>query len=467
MLADIDNFIIFIFFFATLILGLRHGFGIKTLSEYATGGKKFSDFALVATTVATWASGSGFFITISKTYSDGLFYLIASSMLSVQLIIMAFLIAPRMAKFLQDNTVAETMGNLYGPTVQVITGIIGTIGAIGFIVIQFQVFGKIINYFGGIPYNYSVISAGLIVILYSALGGIRAVTFTDILQFITFSIALPVIGYIIWKKVSISPAYSTVFANFSVPKFNIFNVVNTDNPKFYDMLPLLFYFLIPTMPPALYQRMILSNNIFQIKKVCAISAILLLVIKLLMAWIPFVVYSINSHIEVKKLLPHIIENYTFIGLKGLVITGVIAMAMSTADSNLNISAVLFANDICKPLKLKDNLKLKISKIFSVIIGLTAIYIALMDLDLLKIILTANSYYMPIVTVPLIASILGLRTNTASVLLSMFAGALFMFLWKYYKIKFNGIVLAMLANLVVLLLSSFVFFIIKKYKTNKI
>ena len=36
-------------------------------------------------------------------------------------------------------------------------------------------------------------------------------------------------------------------------------------------------------------------------------------------------------------LEYIIENYTYIGFKGLMIAGVIAMSMSTADSHINSS----------------------------------------------------------------------------------------------------------------------------------
>lgn len=82
------------------------------------------------------------------------------------------------------TTIAEAMGSLYGNEVRVITAIAGTIGAVGSIAVQFKAFGSITAYFTGISPTESILIAGAIVTLYSALGGIRAVTTTDILQFL-------------------------------------------------------------------------------------------------------------------------------------------------------------------------------------------------------------------------------------------------------------------------------------------
>ena len=66
MSFDIDIAIVVGFLALTLIVGLGHGQKVKTIKDYALGGRNFSTAALVATTVATWASGSGFFVTLSK-----------------------------------------------------------------------------------------------------------------------------------------------------------------------------------------------------------------------------------------------------------------------------------------------------------------------------------------------------------------------------------------------------------------
>ena len=73
MNLNIDTIIFLGFLAINLIVGLRYGKTVKNMKDYALGGRNFSTGALVATIVATWTSGSGFFITLSKTYSDGLY----------------------------------------------------------------------------------------------------------------------------------------------------------------------------------------------------------------------------------------------------------------------------------------------------------------------------------------------------------------------------------------------------------
>jgi len=75
---DIDIAIFLAFLAVNLIVGLRYGRGVKTIKDYALGGRNFATGAIVSTMVASCVSGSGFFITLSKTYSDGLLYFIAS-----------------------------------------------------------------------------------------------------------------------------------------------------------------------------------------------------------------------------------------------------------------------------------------------------------------------------------------------------------------------------------------------------
>jgi len=123
----------------------------------------------------------------------------------------------------------------------------------------------------------------------------------------------------------------------------------------------------------------------------------------------------NDNLRPDQLLGFIIDKYSYSGFKGLITIGIIAMAMSTADSILNATAVLFSNDILAPLNIGVNRQLLISKLFSVGLGFFAIIFAFYGKDLLSIILLANSFYMPLVTVPLLLAILGFRSTKKSAL----------------------------------------------------
>lgn len=92
------------------------------------------------------------------------------------------------------------MGDLYGKSIRIITASGGLIKTIGSIAVQFKVIAKMLTLLLGFEGPWVTIMAAGIVILYSAFGGIRSVTITDIFQFITFSIFIPILALVIWNN---------------------------------------------------------------------------------------------------------------------------------------------------------------------------------------------------------------------------------------------------------------------------
>ncbi|PCJ23558.1 MAG: hypothetical protein COA94_08220, partial [Rickettsiales bacterium] len=329
----LDMGIVIGFLVLTLAVGMGHGKSVKTIKDYALGGRNFSTAALTATIVATWASGSGFFILMSKTYSDGLVYMFASFGIGISFFIVAFLLVPRMGEFLGSVSIAEAMGNLYGKKVRVITAIAGTIGAAGSIAGQFKVFGNMFSYFLHIPDYIAVITAGFIATLYSAFGGIRAVTFTDILQSVAFGVIIPMVGFIVWGEFfNEGLSFSQAASN---SKFNLDILFDSGNPELLGMVVMFCYFCIPTVSAPAFQRIAIGRNVEQVKKAFLIAGAFLIFIKIIIAWIPFLVYSMNPSLESGQLVSYIVDTYSYPGLRGFIIVAIIALSMSTADSRIN------------------------------------------------------------------------------------------------------------------------------------
>ncbi len=449
---NIDIAIVVSFLLLTILVGMGHGKDVKTLKDYALGGRNFSNAALISTIVATWASGSGFMTTLNMTFSDGLSFLLASVGGGISAIILAIYLVPRMNEFLGKMSIAEAMGDMYGLQVRVITAIAGTIGSIGVIAVQFKVFGNVIGNFLSISAVESIILAGGITTFYSAFGGIRAVTFTDMLQFFTFGVILPLLSFVIWNDFY-SHGHS-VISGLSESKFNFQTVFSIQNPKYWDIILLFVYFSIPTISAPIFQRIAVGKDLEQVQKAFIISGIFLILIEVLIAWIPFLIHTMDSSIQKSALLSHIINTYSYQGLKGAFIAALIAFTMSTADSRINVSSVLFTNDICKVFAKGPISEILISRIFAFFLGIGAIFLSLVETDLLSLIILANSFYYPLVTPIILMAIIGFRSTTKSALIGMSAGLISNLLWKFLAISFDnisastvGVLLAMLSNLI--------------------
>lgn len=425
---NIDIAIVVIFLIITLSVGLGHGKSVKNIKDYALGGRNFSTGALVATIVATYASGSGFFIMLSKTYSDGFYFMFASLGMSVSLFITSFILLPRMGEFLGKVSIAEAMGDLYGTKVQLITAITGSIGSAGLIAMQFKVFGNVISYFVGIPSTTAIIVSGVIATIYSAFGGIRAVTFTDILQGFTFGVIIPLIGFAIWNQFYYE-GYSLT-TSMTDPKFDLNLLFDSSNSGFWSFIFLFIYFCTPSLLAPIFQRISMGSSIKQIKNAFIISAIIFIVMQVAIAWIPFLIYVINPDIQPDDLLGYIVDTFSFSGLKGLIIITIIAFSMSTADSYINSSSTLFSHDIYGLFFKDKKNELFVAKLFACILGFITIILSLLETDLLGIIVFANSFYLPLVIPPFLFAILGFRSSSKSVLIGMYAALIITILWKF-------------------------------------
>jgi Na+/proline symporter/signal transduction histidine kinase len=456
---DVDIAIVITFLILTLAVGLGHGKYVKNIKDYALGGRNFSTAALVATIVATYASGSGFFVTLSKTYSGGFYYVLARFGLGAYFLIVSLILIPRMAEFLGKISIAEAMGDLYGQRVRVITAIAGTIGGIGAIAVQFKVFGSLFAYFFHFPSYIAIIGAGLITTIYSAFGGIRAVTFTDILQFFAFGAIIPLVGFVIWNSfyyegLTLSQAVNN-------PKFNFYSIFSSTPSELFGMIVIFVYFAIPTMSAATFQRIAIGNNIAQVKKAFFIASIILILIQIITAWIPFLVYTMKPSLNANNLLSYIVETYSYTGFKGLILVAVIAFAMSTADSRINAASVLFTNDICKVFIKNLKNEMFISRLFAFCLGAGAVLLSLLESDLLSIVVLANSFYYPLVTPPFLLTVFGFRSSAKSVLIGMAVGFIVTIIWQIVPIHFENISQKIIGLFVAMLCNAF-FLIISHY-----
>ena len=401
--ADI---IIFVVFFAiNLIVGALARGKKQSFRDFAVGDKDFSTATLVATIVATWASGSMFFTVIEQTYSTGLYLMIAILVgMPIGFLLTGYVIAPRLQSFLTHVSMADAMGDIYGRVVQFIIAICTVLVNIGFTAIQFKVISKILvalfNVEGHTVVYITVIAAAIIT-LYSAFGGIRAVTFTDIIQFITFGTLLPILAITIWNHFHDSEQIISTIQNNT--NFSFMHVFTWDN-SLIDMLALMLYLMMPDESPALFQRMAMANGISQIKRAITSSTIILVLILLFMMWIAILLLSDQPNLATSEVIAHMINAHTYVGLKGFLGIGIIALAMSTADSSLNAMSVIVANDILPTTGLIKQPSVRVASIATFILGFFAILLALSIQNILNMLLFAENFFMPVVTVPCLLTI---------------------------------------------------------------
>ena len=449
----VDLGILLVFLVVTLVVGLSYGRQTKTIQDYALGGKNFSTLTLTATLLATWFGGGSLYYTLANTYSQGLYFLISLLGTPLCFLLGGKVLAVRMGSFLDNVSVAEAMGDMYGKTIRVISAISGIAGQIGYVAIQFQVIARVLALFLGVQDQTLTVIASIIVILYSTTGGIRAVTFTDVVQFFTFGTFIPMLALIVWSHLqNLDQVAATLAVN---PKFHFSKVVGW-NTSFINTLALMLFYTLGGVTPPIFQRISMAKNSKQAQEAFIYTAFMGPLILALISWVGILLLADNPNLEPSKLVNYLINEYTYVGFKGLLATGVLALAMSTADSYLNSCAVLFANDVAKPLGLGANKPIFNARAFALIAGLLGLPLALYEADLLSLLLLSGSFYMPIVGIPLLLAILGFRSSKRSVLIGMAAGFAAVLVWRSFLAHtgIDAVMPATLASLIFMLSSHY-------------
>jgi Na+/proline symporter len=426
--STIDLTIIMTYLAITLMVGIWFGQNVKSLKEYSIGDNGFSTTVLVFTIIATWIGGGSMLGTSNNAFKYGIVALYPQLGMSLCLYIISSYLAPRMKPFLGMISVGEMIGDMYGREARIITGIAGAVKSLGHVGVQIFVMGNMFSYLTPGSKTECMLISTLVIIIYSALGGVRSVTFTDVLQSLTVAIAVPTIVIVCLKTVG---GYDALLSKLPSTHTEIFY----DKDLLTRYTYLFVYFCIPFLTPAMTQRMLMARDTYQIATSFKISAVLSLFFYSFAVFIGLIAFALSPQIESNHTLMYLVDYAIPPVLKGIAICGILSVIMSTADSHLNVASVSLTNDYLKLFihNLSDSAALSISRALTVVFGIFAYMIASKFTNLLDLVLYVDNFWGPIVVTPLLLGLCGFRSTSKVFIISAVAGFSTFIFWEYFRL----------------------------------
>ncbi|CAA0106935.1 High-affinity proline transporter PutP [BD1-7 clade bacterium] len=447
-----DISIIVAFLVANLLIGYYCGRDIRTFSEYSVWQRSFSVFAICATLTASFVGGGYTLGNASKVYDIGMIYAYGLLGFSLKEIMVALFIAPRMDAFNDCHSVGDIMEKRYGLRAKMITGVFSVLICTGILGAQVSAIGALFTTFFGISQFYGLLAGYGVMIAYAALGGMRSVVYTDVLQFCILMIGIPLAFFFGLHAVG---GWHNVAA--SVPAASINPFLGPDGGWALFALMLTFFFGEILVPPYV-QRLFMARTSRETLWATLISGLISVPIFLISGAIGLIALVMNPDINANLAVPYVVDHAMPVGLKGLVIASLLAIIMSSAAGFLNAAAIAFTNDIFLPLCKRDNLSHKavllLARCVALFVGLGAIAIAFSVKNILDILVYAYNMWSPVILVPLVAVIFGWRTGKREFYASACAGGVSMLVWSLilgepYHLTGNvvGVVVSLLAFVV--------------------
>ncbi len=403
----------------------------KSQEDYYVGGRKMTSVHIGLSVVATDVGG-GFSIGLG-----GLGFLIGLSgswMLFTGLVgawISAIFLIPRiypLAKKHNFLSFPEVLNHFYNAKVALIAGIISMIGYIGFTSSQVLAGAKLAAAtFPSITILDAVLLMGVIVIGYTVLGGLKAVIYTDTIQWIILMAGLILVGIPLgFIKVGGWEAIRTYLPG------NFLSLTNISLVQFINWLITIVPIWFVGM--TLYQRIYASKDEKTAKKAWFLAGLfewpIMAFMGITLGLLGRVAfeqgmftefgYAPDSPIDEEIGLPLLLTHIFPIGLMGLLMSSYFSAIMSTADSCLMAASGNFTTDILK-ISRKNSKGIKYSQLATLLIGILAIILATMMQNVLELMLYSYAFMVSGLFVPILGTMFLKNPSSKAALYSMLCG----------------------------------------------
>lgn len=430
----IDSSIFVVYLIAMLGIGLFFYRKNSSNEDYYVGGRKMSaghvGLSVVATDVGGGFSiglgGLGFVMGLSGSWM--LFTGLLGAWLAVVFLIPKVYPIGKEQKLL---SFPELLSFKYSPTVAMIAGIISLIGYIGFSSSQILAGAKLAAAtFPSLEMQHGVIIMGVIAVVYTVMGGIKAVIYTDTVQWIILMAGIVFIGIPIgyvkiggWEALqqSLPPEFLSL-TNISFSMF--FNWLIT-------IVPIWFVGM------TLYQRIYACKDVKTAKKAWVIAGLFewpvmafMGVVLGMFAKVAFdqgmfssMGYLPGSAIDAELGLPLFLRTILPVGLLGLMLSAYFSAIMSTADSCLMAASGNFMTDVLKPLRKGKKSRIFVSQLVTLAVGAIAITLALTMESVLELMLHSYAFMVSGMFVPVLAMLLLKKTSAKAAIFSMLSGGI--------------------------------------------
>ena len=429
----VDVIIFIVYFIGMLGIGLYFYKNNAGLDDYYIGGRNLGSWHIGLSVVATDVGG-GFSIGLGGLgFTMGLSgsWLLFTGLIGAWLA--AVLLIPKvyeLGKKHQFFTFPQLFEKLFNKKVALVAGIISAIGYLGFTSSQLLAGAKLASgTFPELDLGIALAIMGFIAVVYTSLGGLKAVIYTDTVQWIILMIGLIFIA--------IPFAYFKIGGIESIQQYVPDKFLSLSNLTWQDfvnwgvsIIPIWFVGM------TLYQRIYASGSARQAKKAWFIAGIfewpIMAFMGVILGLFSRIAFESGMFEEVsgniadfdpEKGLPMLLNEILPIGLMGLILSAYFSAILSTADSCLMASSGNLQTDILGRFfsKKTDNYNLKGSQLITLLIGAFAILIAFSMTQVLDLMLTAYAFMVSGLLIPVIMGLFSKNPSASAALASMIIG----------------------------------------------
>jgi len=373
----IDLTIIVIFLVGFSAFGVWQSRFNNSTEDYFLGGRNLPWPVAMFSIVATETSVLTFISVPGLAYRDDWFFLqLAMGYLFGRILVSIFLLPQYFETGI--TSIYEVIGKKFGPDIQKVASGVFLITRVFADGVRFLATAVVVQVITGWSLHIAVLIIGLVTLVYTLTGGIRTVVWVDSIQFLLYLFGG--VTSIIFALNYLGKPLGDVISELSISgKMSIINW--TGNPlsdPYYFISAIvggvLLSFSSHGVDYMMVQRVLGTKNLNEAKKAMIGSGLFVLLQFTIFLFAGSIIYLLMEGIEIERdrEFTTFIVNYLPVGLKGLLLAGVLSAAMSTLSSSINSLASSTVADWMRGVK-----SVKQSQLISMAWGVILILIALL------------------------------------------------------------------------------------------
>ena len=370
-----------------LVIGFVVGkIKIKTSHDYMIAGRRMGLFMVAFSLSANNIGGGSTTGLADKAFGSwgmsAIWYVLAAS---VAMIPLAYF-APKIRKTLAV-TIPEVVGRRFGKGSSVFSAVLNILALFCLTSSQVAASGSVVATLTGIPMNVCLIVAGIIIIIYTTLGGMIADQISDLVQFIIILFGLAIATPIVIHGCGGWEAISAKLPGEQLDPTKIGWVV---------IIGYVFnYFCTFLSGPEMISRFESAKDEKTAFRASLLSGVLMAAMSIfptLLGLAALAMKDVIPDITGATAMMSVTEHFAPTIITGVVSAAIISATMSSADSNLLCMSTMFMNDILihyseKFRRLDDKQVIFWTRAWNVIFCVVAMFISLLQIN----IVTMNTF----------------------------------------------------------------------------
>ena len=443
-----------VYIFLMILIGLYEYRRTKSISEFYIAGKRLGPLAISFSFFATYFSTAAFLGGGGTGFILGFQWSAFLIFFHILFAILAWLIiAPPMKRIADEMgalTVPELLGKKFGREVQIICALVILFFFEFYMVSIYKGAGILLQTMLSMGYLEALLVTAIVITIYTAIGGFRAVVTTDIVQGLIMLFGSLLLFFSIFQHLggfgAIEILRSTKPELFEIGKMGPKPVLDAGMVILF-VLSLTFAISIAQLSsPQLVIRFIAARN----ERVVAYGMIMTPIIVGIFAicvfsigplgWLVIPKEEVNVFLkDTDKVVPYMAMKLLPEGINALLLAAIIAAAMSTINSLVHVSATALVRDLIQNLrKIEDSKALKLTRVSVVLLALIPVYFAISPPGIIvEIVGVSFSVITSAFLVPLLVVLYSKEAKKRAVIASMIVAIATCIVWQiyFYKVYF--------------------------------